>query len=91
MLSNKNKLFVIALAEATFDLIIPWMEEGELPIFKKIFDEGTTGKLKSSIPMITPQMWGSILTGKNSGRHGLFDFWQRGKDGKFKESKRFTS
>ena len=85
MSSNKNKLFVIALAEATFDLIIPWMEKGELPTFKKLFEEGAAGNLKSSIPMITPQMWGSILTGKNSGHHGLFDFWQRGSEGKFKE------
>lgn len=82
---NKNRLLVVALAEATFDLIIPWMEEGELPAFKKFFEEGTTGKLKSSVPMITPQMWGNLITGKNPGHHGLFDFWQRGKDGKFKE------
>lgn len=81
----KNKLLVISLAEATFDLIIPWMEHGELPVLKKFFNEGSTGRLKSSIPMITPQMWGNILTGKNPGHHGLFDFWQRGNDGKFKE------
>ncbi len=85
MQSNNNKLLVIALAEATFDLIIPWMEEGELPVFKKLFEEGTTGKLESSVPTNTPQIWGTILTGKNSGQHGLFDFWQRGNDGKFKE------
>ncbi len=85
MKKNKNRLLVIALAEATFDLIIPWMNSGELPTFKKFFDEGSSGILESSVPMITPQMWGSILTGKNSGRHGLFDFWQRGNDGKFKE------
>jgi predicted AlkP superfamily phosphohydrolase/phosphomutase len=85
MQSDKKKLLVIAVAEATFDLIIPWMEEGELPVFKKLFEEGTTGKLRSSFPMITPQMWGNILTGKNSGQHGLFDFWQRGNDGNFKE------
>jgi predicted AlkP superfamily phosphohydrolase/phosphomutase len=83
--TNKTRLLVIALGEATFDLIIPWMEEGELPTFKKFFEEGTTGKLNSSIPMITPQLWGSIVTGKNPGQHGLFDFWQRGNDGKFKE------
>ena len=85
MKKNKNRLLVIALAEATFDLIIPWMEQGELPALKKFFEEGTTGNLKSSIPMITPQIWGNIVTGKNPGLHGLFDFWQRGNDGKFKE------
>ncbi len=82
---NKRRILVIALGEATLDLIIPWMKQGELPAFKKIIDEGAFGKLKSTVPMVTPQMWGSIATGKNSGRHGLFDFWQRGNEGKFVE------
>ena len=84
-LINNKRVLVIALGEATFDLIIPWIEEGELPTFKKFYKEGTTGNLKSSVPMITPQMWGNIVTGKNPGHHGLFDFWQRGNEGKFKE------
>ena len=84
-LINNKRVLVIALGEATFDLIIPWIEEGELPTFKKFYEEGTTGNIKSSVPMITPQMWGNIVTGKNPGHHGLFDFWQRGNDGRFKE------
>ena len=84
-LINNKRVLVIALGEATFDLILPWIEEGELPTFKKFYEEGTTGNLKSSVPMITPQMWGNIVTGKNPGHHGLFDFWQRGNDGRFKE------
>lgn len=84
-LKINNRVLVIALGEATFDLILPWMEKGELPTFKKFFEEGAIGNLKSSIPMITPQIWGNITTGKNPGNHGLFDFWQRGNDGKFKE------
>lgn len=82
---NKRRILTIALGEATFDLIIPWIEEGELPTFKKFYEEGSVGNLKSSTPMITPQMWGNIVTGKNPGHHGLFDFWQRGNEGKFKE------
>ena len=85
MISNRKKLLVISLGEATFDLIIPWMKNGELPAFKKFFEEGTTGVLKSSIPMVTPQMWGNVFTGKNPGHHGLFDFWQRSNHGKFNE------
>jgi len=84
-LINNKRVLVIALGEATFDLILPWIEEGELPTFKTFYEEGTTGNLKSSVPMITPQMWGNIVTGKNPGQHGLFDFWQRGNDGRFKE------
>jgi predicted AlkP superfamily phosphohydrolase/phosphomutase len=29
-------------------------------------------------------MWGTILTGRNPGQHGVFDFWQRGPDGRFR-------
>jgi len=83
--TNNNRVLVIALGEATFDLILPWIESGDLPTFKKFCEDGTIGNLKSSIPMITPQMWGNIITGKNPGLHGLFDFWQRGNEGKFKE------
>lgn len=80
-----TRVLVIALGEATFDLIDPWIKSGELPTLSKFYEEGSIGNLKSSIPMITPQMWGNIITGKNPGHHGLFDFWQRGNDGKFKE------
>lgn len=82
---NKKQILVIALGEATLDLIDPWIKDGELPTFKNFYEEGSVGNLKSSIPMITPQMWGNIITGKNPGYHGLYDFWQRGSDGKFKE------
>lgn len=82
---NNKRILVIALAEATMDLIIPWAEAGLLPTFKSLMSEGISGPLRSQIPLITPQIWGSIVTGKNPGYHGLFDFWQRGDDGKFKE------
>jgi predicted AlkP superfamily phosphohydrolase/phosphomutase len=74
---------VIALAEATFDLILPWIREGRLPVLGRLLQEGTCGRLRSQIPLITPQMWSTIVTGKPAGYHGIFDFWQRGADGRF--------
>ena len=41
--------------------------------------------LRSQIPTITPQLWGTIVTGRSPGHHGVFDFWQRGPDGRFRE------
>ena len=77
---------MIALSEATLDLIRPWAESGVLPIFQRFFSEGTVGTLRSQIPTITPQMWGTIVTGKGPGHHGVFDFSQRGRDGIFRET-----
>jgi len=83
--TSKPRALVIGLAEATLDLITPWVEAGALPTFKRLMDEGVHGRMRSRIPLITPQMWGTIYTGTSASTHGALDFWQRGEDGKFRE------
>ncbi len=80
---KQPRVLVIALAEATLDLIVPWANAGKLPTFKRLMEEGTWGRLRSRIPLIVPQLWGTVVTGKNPGKHGGFGFWQRGANGKF--------
>jgi predicted AlkP superfamily phosphohydrolase/phosphomutase len=83
--ATQPKVLVIALAEATLDLLVPWANAGQLPTFERLLREGSWGPLRSRIPLITPQLWGTIVTGYLPGRHGAFDFWQRGPDGRFRE------
>jgi predicted AlkP superfamily phosphohydrolase/phosphomutase len=83
--ASRPRVLVIGLAEATLDLILPWVEAGLLPTFKRLMEEGMYGPLRSRVPFITPQMWGTIYTGTSAGQHGALDFWQRGEDGKFRE------
>lgn len=85
MAPKAPKVVVIGLAEATLDLILSWAEAGKLPHFQRLKTEGAWGPLQSTIPFVTPQMWGNILTGTNPGRHGAFDFWQRNRQGEFIE------
>ena len=68
------KVLVIGLDGATWDVIKPWIEEGSLPTFKRLMEEGSWGNLKSTIPPISPPAWTSIATGKNPGKHAIFDF-----------------
>lgn len=82
---TQKRVLVIGLAEATLDLIKPWAENGRLPTFERLMTNGASGRLRSQIPPITPQMWGTIVTGRSPGYHGTFDFWQRGPDGRFRE------
>ena len=82
----RSRVLVIALSEATLDLIRPWAKSGVLPTLQRFLSEGTVGTLRSQIPTITPQMWGTIVTGRGPGHHGVFDFSQRGPDGKFRET-----
>jgi predicted AlkP superfamily phosphohydrolase/phosphomutase len=74
--NNTPKIFVLALDGATFDLIRPWVEEGHLPLFKQLMENGAWGELMSTIPPITPVAWLTFMTGKNPGRHGVFDFFR---------------
>lgn len=69
-----NRLLVIGLDGATLDLIRPWAAQGHLPHLAKLIAEGTSGPLESTLPPVTSPAWPSFVTGKNPGRHGVFDF-----------------
>jgi predicted AlkP superfamily phosphohydrolase/phosphomutase len=75
---------VFGIDGGTFDLLLPWMEEGLLPNLKRVKEEGVSGILKSVLPPITPQAWTSFFTGKNPGKHGIFSFLAK-KEGSYKE------
>jgi len=72
-----QRVFVVGLDGATFDLIGPWVSKGLLPNFARCMHEGAYGPLESTIPSMTAQAWTSFLTGKNIGKHGLADFTMR--------------
>lgn len=69
-----NKVVVIGLDGATFDIIDPLIAEGKLPNLNRIFTKGVKARLHSSIPPISAPAWASFLTGKNPGKHGLLGF-----------------
>lgn len=69
-----TKLFVIGLDAATMDIITPLVEEGLLPTFQKLCKEGAYGELISTLHPLSPPAWTSFITGKNPGKHGIYDF-----------------
>lgn len=72
-----TKCLVIGLDGATFKLLRPWVDEGELPHIGELLKSGAWGELTSTIPPITGAAWASFQTGLNPGRHGLFDWLTR--------------
>jgi len=68
------KLIVIGIDGATWELLKPLIKEGELPNFAKLVKNGCIGTLKSTFPATTPPSWTSISTGKNPGKHNIFNF-----------------
>jgi predicted AlkP superfamily phosphohydrolase/phosphomutase len=74
-----KKVLFIGLDGATFDVLDPLMEKGLMPRLKQFIAEGIRGPLETTIPPITPTAWVSWMTGKNPGKHGVFEFLLRRK------------
>lgn len=80
MLPNSYKVFCLGLDGATFDLIEPWVHQGQLPSLARHMAEGARARLESVILPFSPQAWGSFMTGVNPGKHGIFGFKSRERD-----------
>ena len=74
-------LTVIGLDAATFDVIDPLVEAGELPHIARILREGTGGVMRSTTHPLTPHAWTTMVTGVNAARHGVWDFIERAESG----------
>lgn len=70
-----KKVFIIGLDSATFDIITPMVKDGDMPNTARLIEKGVSGKLRSTVPPVTPPAWVSFMTGKNPGKHGVFDFY----------------
>jgi len=72
-----SKVVVIGLDGATWDLLDPWIEQGDLPNLEALSRRGAVSRLESVVPPISPPAWTSAVTGVNPGKHGIYDFWVR--------------
>jgi len=71
-----SKVFIFGIDGATFDLILPWVEAGKLPHFARLMKDGSWGHLASAPNMRSPAAWSSFITGKNPGKHGIYEFYE---------------
>lgn len=69
-----DRLLIIGLDGATFDVLDPLMAAGRMPHLKRFIERGTAGILNSTKPPITPAAWTTFMTGKGPGQHGIVDF-----------------
>ncbi|SIO42002.1 Predicted phosphohydrolase or phosphomutase, AlkP superfamily [Singulisphaera sp. GP187] len=68
------KVFVLGLDGATWDILEPLVKRGELPNLQRLMEKGASGTLGSVFPPLSPVAWTTVMTGKNSGKHGVFEF-----------------
>ena len=74
-MDEQPRTVVFGLDGAHFELIEPWIEDGDLPNIQRAIDEGMSGDLQSVLPPVTSPNWKAYLTGKNPGQFGIF-WWE---------------
>ncbi len=71
-----KKVFVFGIDGAPPELVFKdWLDD--LPVIKKLMQDGTYAKLNSSIPPVSAVAWISMCTGKLPSDHGVFDYTYR--------------
>ena len=76
-MGSKTKVLIVGLDGVPLSLIEAWATEGRLPTFRRLMEEGTVGKLRSTIPPTSGPSWSTFMTGKNPGKTGIYDFLYR--------------
>src|SRR5262245_9966287 len=74
---SRPKLLVIGLDGASFDVLDPLMKSGLMPNLQTLVSAGARSELRTTFPPITAVAWSSFITGKNPGKHGIFEFVRR--------------
>lgn len=69
-----NRVLIIGLDAADLDLIEPWVQAGWLKQIGSLLSRGGFAPLRSTIPVMSPPAWTSLISGLNPGKHGIFDF-----------------
>ena len=70
----KNSVLIIGMDGAPWKLLKPWIDEGKLPAFSKLLKMGSGGDLRATIPPFSCSAWTSLFTGKNPGKHGIYEY-----------------
>jgi len=72
--SRGPRVYVLGLDGATWDVIDPLIEQGKLPAFRALKEEGSWARLRTFDPTLSAVVWTSIATGKGMLKHGIVDW-----------------
>jgi predicted AlkP superfamily phosphohydrolase/phosphomutase len=72
-----RKVLIIGLDGATYDVILPLIQEGWMPNLAKLIERGASGPMLSTIPPISGPAWLSLATGMKPEKNAVYDFCNR--------------
>jgi predicted AlkP superfamily pyrophosphatase or phosphodiesterase len=68
------KVVLIGWDGATWDVIRPMLQRGELPVLGGLIEGGGTGVLMAEPPLLSPVVWTTLATGFSPRDHGITGF-----------------
>jgi predicted AlkP superfamily phosphohydrolase/phosphomutase len=79
MSETRRKGIVLGMDGATLDVLLPRAtgQGAQMRHLADLLARGAWGAMLSTTPPFSAQAWASMITGKNPGRHGVVDFWER--------------
>lgn len=75
-----NRVLLIGLDGASWNFVLPLIQEGRLPNIKKLINSGSSGKLITLDCLTSPVIWTTVATGKPESVHGITGFLIRQPD-----------
>jgi len=72
--THPQDVLVLGFDGVPWSLIERWTDDGSLPNFARLREEGASGPLASTTPASTPLAWPSIATGVRPDKHGVYWF-----------------
>ena len=69
-----ERLLLVGVDGLEWSLVLPLLEDGELPGLRRLMRDGTFGYLSTIEPTLSPVIWTTVATGKEPEKHGILGF-----------------
>ena len=69
-----TRTLILGLDGVTFDVVDPLIARGRMPVLAGLAARGVRARLRSTCPPVSAPAWVTFLTGKQPGKHGVFNF-----------------
>jgi predicted AlkP superfamily phosphohydrolase/phosphomutase len=75
LITSAKKVMILGIDGMDPKLLQKFVDEGRLPNFKALMEEGDFRPLETTTPPQSPVAWSTFITGSDPGVHGIFDFF----------------
>ena len=76
-----KRVLLIGWDAADWSYLTPLLDAGKMPNLQRVIETGTSGRIATLQPVLSPILWTSIATGKRGDQHGILSFVEPRPDG----------